>query len=177
MAFSLNNFLVNALLLTISSSFSIVKADLVSDVCSKVTRPTICEQALRSDPHTKTAANLEALGFIAIDLAQSTTKSTINLIDSLLKGATDPTLKSRYNSCKENYADASDNLAECPGFLKAKDYGSLNARASAALDDPDSCDDNFSQAPAEPAGLKQASLKLQSLCAAIDVISNSLNGL
>ncbi|KAK4358002.1 hypothetical protein RND71_023612 [Anisodus tanguticus] len=147
-------------LLSISSTLTSVRADLVDDVCSKTQKPAICLSALRADPRSK-GANLEGLATISIDISLKNAKSTRDLVNTLLKQATDPKLKTRYDSCLENYNDAVDDLGELPSFLKSKDYDGLNIHASAVSDDPSTCDDNFSGPPAESPQLKAASDKFQ----------------
>ncbi|XP_055826186.1 pectinesterase inhibitor-like [Solanum dulcamara] len=164
-----------ASVLSILFTLTSVKADLINDVCSKTQKPAICLSALNGDPRSK-GANLEGLGTISIDLSQKNAKSTHDLVSTLLTQATDPNLKRRYTSCLENYNDALNNLGELYGFLNSKDYDSLNIHASAASDDPSTCDDNFSGPPTESPQLKDASDKLQGLIGITLVISNQLKG-
>lgn len=156
-------------------SLTSVRADLVNDVCSKTQKPAICLSALNGDSRSK-GANLEGLATISIDISLTNIQSTHDLVNTLLNQATDPILKRRYGSCLENYNEGVDDLRELPALLKSKDYGGLNTHASAALDEPSSCDDNFSDPPTEAPQLKDASEKLQGLIDIILVISNLLNG-
>ncbi|KAF3676973.1 putative pectinesterase inhibitor-like [Capsicum annuum] len=160
-------------LLSIFFTLTNVRADLINDVCSKTKKPTTCLSALNGDLRSK-SATLEGLATISIDISLKNTQSGRDLVNSLLKQATDPKLKTRYNSCLENYNDTIDDLKELPPFLKSKDYIGLNVRASAALDGPITCDDNFSSPPAEALQLKAASDKLVELIDIILVISNLL---
>ncbi|KAK2980659.1 hypothetical protein RJ640_011467 [Escallonia rubra] len=147
--------------------------DLIGEVCSKTRNPSFCVQALKSDPPSG-GADLRGLGQISIDLAQASATATSSLIDSLIKQTNDPKLRERYKSCSENYSDSIGDLGEAKGFLNSGDYGSVNIRASAALDGADTCDGGFAGPPAEPAELKQANQKLEDLCSIILVISNRL---
>ncbi|KAK4376596.1 hypothetical protein RND71_002892 [Anisodus tanguticus] len=162
-------------LLSISSTLISVRADLVDSVCSKTQKTTICLSALRADTRSK-GANLETLATISIDISLKNAESARDLVSTLLKQATDPKLKTRYDSCLENYNDAVDDLRGLPDFLKSKDYAGLNIHASAVSDDPSTCDDNFSEPPVEEPQLKAASDKLQGLVSIILVISNLLKG-
>ncbi|RAL38603.1 hypothetical protein DM860_002581 [Cuscuta australis] len=151
-----------------------VNSDLVDDVCAKTQHPSICLQALRSDPRT-TGADLETLGLISIDISTNETKTAKAIVNALLAGARDdPRLENRYESCLENYQDSIESLEICPDMLRMRDYASLNIRASAAMDRPDTCDDNFEDPPAEPAELRDESVKVQTLCSIVCVISNVL---
>ncbi|WMV21357.1 hypothetical protein MTR67_014742 [Solanum verrucosum] len=87
--------------------------------------------------------------------------------------ATDPKLKTRYSSCLENYNDGIDDLRGLPALLKSRDYSGLNIHASAALDDPSTCDDNFSDPPAEAPQLKVASEKVQGLIGGVNTYCSS----
>ncbi|CAN4085969.1 unnamed protein product [Withania somnifera] len=165
---------ISALLL-VASLLSISRADLINDVCSKTQKPTICLSTLNGDPRSK-GANLEGLATISIDISLKNMQFARNLVNSLLKQATDPNLKTRYNSCLENYNDSIDDLKELPALLNSKDYLGLNVHASAALDGPSTCDDNFTTLPAEAPQLKAASDKIQNLIDIILVISNLLRG-
>ncbi|XP_015069537.1 pectinesterase inhibitor-like [Solanum pennellii] len=160
-------------LLSISFTLTNVRADLISDVCSKALKPAICLSALRGDSRSK-GANLEGLAAISIDLSLKNMQSAHDLVNTLLKQATDPKLKTRYSSCLENYNDGIDELRGLPALLKSGDYSGLNIHASAALDDPSTCDDNFSGPPVEAPQLKAASDKVQGLISIILVISNQL---
>ncbi|KAM3319176.1 pectinesterase inhibitor-like [Capsicum chacoense] len=168
------SFLIVSLLSIFFTSTS-VRADLINDVCSKTQKPAICLSALKGDPRSKNA-NLEGLATISIDISLKNMQSGRDLVNSLLKQATDSKLKTRYDSCLENYNDSIDDLKELPPFLKSKDYLGLNVHASAALNGPTTCDDNFSSPPAEAPQLKAASDKLVELIEIILVISNLLRG-
>ncbi|CAN4088054.1 unnamed protein product [Withania somnifera] len=158
----------------LSISFN-VRADLMNDVCAKTNKPAICLSALNGDSRSK-CANLEGLAIISIDISLKNMESTRDFVNSLLKQAIDVALKTRYDSCLENYNDSVDELKELPSFLKSKDYIGLNVHASAALDGPATCDDNFSTPPIEAPQLKAASDKLIALIDIILVISNLLRG-
>ncbi|XP_059630022.1 pectinesterase inhibitor-like [Cornus florida] len=146
---------------------------LINSICSSTHNPSLCVQSLKSDPRTA-SADLKGLGGISIDIAQSNAKSTYNMILSLIKRTTDPKLKGRYDTCRENYDDSISDLDESRQLLKSGDYAGLNIHASAALDGGETCNDNFEGPPAEPAQLKQANQRLEDLCSIILVISNRL---
>ncbi|KAL3510539.1 hypothetical protein ACH5RR_029940 [Cinchona calisaya] len=180
MAFSLSSGNIDMFLFaSLSLSFLYpTKSDLVADICFRSTiDPQYCIQALRSDPRSPTA-DLPTLAKISIDLAQTTTKSIAILVQSLMQRANETKLKEIYDSCLENYNDTFDNLNDCINYLNKKDYESLNIYASAALDGPDTCDDNLNdQSPAaEPDELKQASKHVQELASAVCAIASKLQG-
>ena len=129
----------------LSNLFTSAEADLINDVCSGSKNPQFCINSLRSDPRSG-SADLKGLGQIAIDLTTRSTKSTKSLVDSLKQHATDTRLKGIYDSCSENYGYSIYDLGEAASLLKSGDYLGVNLRASAALDDADTCDDNFKDA-------------------------------
>ncbi|XP_059311158.1 pectinesterase inhibitor-like [Lycium ferocissimum] len=157
-------------LLSISFTLTSVRADLVAEVCSKTLKPAICLSALRADPRSK-GADLVVLATVAIGISQTNATSVRNLVSTLLKQATDPKLKTRYDSCLESYNDAIYVLGGLPDDLKSKDYDSLNVHAGAATTGASTCDDDFEGPPAEAPQLKDASDKLQGLIDIIVVIS------
>nr|XP_027082311.1 LOW QUALITY PROTEIN: pectinesterase inhibitor-like [Coffea arabica] len=159
----------------LSNLFTSAEADLISDVCTASKNPQFCANSLRSDPRSR-RADLKGLGQIAIDLATKSAKSTKTLVDSLKQNATDTRLKGIYDSCSENYGDSIDDLGEATSLLKSGDYLGVNLRASAALDDADTCDDNFKDAKLGTTNLADASQNVQNLCDIILVIANRLRG-
>nr|GLL43895.1 pectinesterase inhibitor-like [Ipomoea trifida] len=172
MAFSHNLRFLFAVVLAISVAN--VTADIVDDICAKTPQPATCKQLLGSDPRSKTS-DLVALQTVAIDVASRQAKSGQSLVSSLHGGATEPKLKEIYSSCLENYGNSVDCIGQIPGFLRSKDYGSLGTFASAAIDGPATCDDNFSSSSPEPPQLKDASLKLRTICSAVLAINKKLS--
>ncbi|CAH9129563.1 unnamed protein product [Cuscuta epithymum] len=175
-----SSYIVASTLLFIATFFTFactnVTADLVGRICVKARRPDTCTRALRSDPRTKTA-DMKELATIAIEVSMKHAKTSHALVESLLKGAKNPESKSRYSSCLDNYEDSVEALGRCLDFLKVKDYGSLDSYASAALDFPETCDQDFEDAAARESGkLKAASTKLQDLCDVVLIVSSKLSG-
>ncbi|XP_057476688.1 pectinesterase inhibitor [Actinidia eriantha] len=160
-----------------SSQRPSVKAEnhLISEICPKTRNPSLCLQALKSDPRSA-SKDLKGLGQFSIDIAEVFAKQTSKIIASLTNQATDPKLKGRYETCSENYSDAIDSLGQANQFLKSGDYNSLNIYASAAFDGAVTCEDSFEGPPDIPTQLHQADLKLEDLCDIILVISNLLPG-
>nr|GMD73989.1 pectinesterase inhibitor-like [Ipomoea batatas] len=164
-----------AVLVAVAAVTTTVTADLVDTVCGKTPQPALCAQTLRADPRPKD--DLKALGLVAIDIATNQAKSGQALVQSLLSGATDPKLKEILSSCLEHYSDSVDSLGKCPDLLRSRDFGGLNSQASAALDSPGNCDDEFSEgSAAEPPQLKDTSSKLQEFCSVVLVVSNLSKG-
>ncbi|XP_027095961.1 pectinesterase inhibitor-like [Coffea arabica] len=160
----------------LSNLFTSAEADLIGDVCSGSKNPQFCINSLRSDPRSG-SADLKVLGQIAIDLSTNSTKSTKALVDSLKQKASDARLKAIYDSCLDNYGDSIDDLADATTKLGSGDYQGVALTASAALDGPDTCDDNFTDAKlTEPPNLAEASQNVQTLIEVVLVIANRLQG-
>ncbi|KAK4733969.1 hypothetical protein R3W88_008230 [Solanum pinnatisectum] len=73
--------------------------------------PDICLSTLNGDPRSR-GGNLEGL---KMEFAHGP-------VNTLLKQATNPKLKTRYFSCPENYNDVVDDLKGFPSILKFKEY-------------------------------------------------------
>ncbi|XP_019180371.1 PREDICTED: pectinesterase inhibitor-like [Ipomoea nil] len=154
---------------------NVTAANLSGAICARAPHPPKCMEALRSDPRSKTAS-LVGLAVIAIEASTKQAKVTRGLVQTLLRSAKNPRLRSRYSSCLENYEDSIDALGRCLEFLKNKEYASLDSYASAALDSPVTCDDDFEEPPVESGKLKAASAKLQDFCDVILIVSSKLSG-
>ncbi|KAL2471548.1 PMEI domain-containing protein [Abeliophyllum distichum] len=144
------------------------QADLVNDICSASTNPSICNQVLRSDPRSQIAKNLRDLGQIVIDKSLEGTQATLKVVNSLGKGP-------EASTCVENCEDAIDSLNDCKNLIKSFnkiDISTLQTTASAALTDVDTCDDNYGEK--EPLQLQQATQRAKGLIDVILVIANRL---
>ncbi|KAL3624458.1 hypothetical protein CASFOL_031126 [Castilleja foliolosa] len=79
------------------------------------------------------------------------------------------------DTCVETSNDAIDNLNECIGYLKKLDKSSiddLKTKASAALTNVGTCDDEFGSG--EPANLKAANKKAQDFISALLSLAGQL---
>ncbi|KAL2489170.1 PMEI domain-containing protein [Forsythia ovata] len=133
------------------------QADLVNDICSATSNPSICNQVLRSDPRFQMTQNLRDLGQIVIDKSLEGTKATLKVVNSFGKGP-------EASTCVENCKDAIDSLNECKSLIKSFDrfdISTLQTTASAALTDVDTCDDNYGDK--EPPQLQQATQRAKAL--------------
>ncbi|XP_052176630.1 pectinesterase inhibitor-like [Diospyros lotus] len=178
MAYSLRKtsslFPASLLLFVFFSLSSRATATLIEDVCSKTQNPPLCLEVLKGD-HRSNKADLKGLGLIAIDSAEKFAKETSKLVVSLVKKASDPKVKGRYETCEENYDDTVTNLEEARQALKSGDILGLRTRASAALDGPDTCEDGFEEPPAEARELQQANKKMEGLCSTILAVASRLS--
>ncbi|KAH7842499.1 hypothetical protein Vadar_006004 [Vaccinium darrowii] len=173
-AYSFNGFSSLVFLLPLFLSISLSTSDLISEICSKTQNPSLCLQALRSDPRSA-RADLKGLALISIEIAKTNAIQTkSNLIAKLSKEATSPALKERYDQCAETYGDTIDNLKVARTALNSRDIDTFTVRASAAFDGPDTCDDGFEGPPAEPAQLRGANKELEGLCSIVLAIGARL---
>ncbi|WMV59160.1 hypothetical protein MTR67_052545, partial [Solanum verrucosum] len=95
---------------------SIVKGDLVADVCARASQPPLCEKLIRSDPRSKTK-DLDILGAITFNMTTPLIRSTIDLSFSLRDNATNPTLKRVYLDCGSYIAYAYTHIMIGMSFL------------------------------------------------------------
>ncbi|CAI9771385.1 unnamed protein product [Fraxinus pennsylvanica] len=141
------------------------QADLVDDICSVSTNPSLCNQILRSDPRTPGAKNLRELGKIALDKALEGTKATRLAVKSLGKGPTAST-------CVKVCQDAINNLNECRNLLRASDISALQTKVSVALTDVQTCDDTYEGK--EPPQINQATQRAKELIGIFLIIASRL---
>ncbi|XP_041995581.1 pectinesterase inhibitor-like [Salvia splendens] len=145
-------------------------ADLIGDLCTKSNNPSLCNQALRSDPRSK-GADARGLAGIALDNSLSTTQASINVA----KSVSNPGNKEIIDTCVENFGEAVDNLQEAKPLIQKLDRPSistLQTRGSAALTDVDTCSDEFGAS--EPSELKQATDKAYTFIQLLLIIINTL---
>lgn len=149
--------------------FSQSQADLIRTVCSKSRNPPVCNWVLRSDPRSR-GSDLTGLGEIAIEKAQAAVKVATAAVKTVRpKGSR---IKGVVSTCLETFSDAVDDLNDSKQFLKSRDKQSLNVHASAALDNVDTCDDEFNTAGGEPAIVARATKKAGDVIDVVLVISN-----
>ncbi|KAK2976832.1 hypothetical protein RJ640_014616 [Escallonia rubra] len=146
--------------LTLANASVKSSSQLISEVCSKVPNSALCLEALKSDPRSANA-DLVGLGRISIDLTKAATKTTYELINSLLNKTSDRRLRGRYDFCSVCYGRAVNDLDDSEKSLSSGKYLELNNFAAAALEEKDLCEDNFNVQPEE---LKQAIQKAGDLC-------------
>ncbi|KAK2976829.1 hypothetical protein RJ640_014613 [Escallonia rubra] len=146
--------------LTLANASVKSSSQLISSVCSKVPNSALCLEAFKSDPRSANA-DLVGLGRISIDLTKSATKTTYELINSLLNKTSDRRLRGRYDFCSVCYGRAVNDLDDSEKSLSSGKYLELNNFAAAALEEKDLCEDNFNVQPEE---LKQAIQKAGDLC-------------
>ncbi|KAG8377550.1 hypothetical protein BUALT_Bualt08G0044800 [Buddleja alternifolia] len=145
------------------------QADLIDDVCSKSTNPTLCKNTLRSDPRSR-GADVRGLGIIIANKAVSVTIATQKIVESLPNGA-------NKDACVFYCKDAFVYLNTCPDFLKLGQPNliiALKTAVSRALNDLRTCDAKFGAT--EPGNLKASSKQAQDYANILSVIANSLPG-
>ena len=133
-------------------------ADLIGDLCTKSDYPSLCNQALRSDPRSK-GANARGLAVIAVDNSLSTIQASINVVKSL----SNPGNKRTIDTCIEVFGVSVDHLHEAKLLIPKQDrysIGTLQLIGSAGLTNIDTCSEEFAFRGASiPSELKQATDK------------------
>ncbi|XP_016492497.1 pectinesterase inhibitor-like [Nicotiana tabacum] len=169
-SFTITSFLVSFFLSILFTS-TIVKGDLVSDICAKTPNATLCETLLRSDPHSKTA-DLETLGAITFNMTSKLIDSTSALVTSLRDNATNATLKEVYSKCIDQYAFVELSRENAEGYFKDKKCGQVVHFMSRSIGDLLTCDSSFFEhSVVEDEKLQQASFSLEQYCSAIIVMA------
>ncbi|CAA0811319.1 Unknown protein [Striga hermonthica] len=146
------------------------RADLISDVCSKSVDPAFCTRTLRTDPAARAAPDLRSLGRVVVVRAKSAARVVV-YVSASVGGQIGGT-------CVETSRDAIDNLNESSKALRRPGrvaVGDLQTKASAALSDVATCDDEYEDSGRpEPAKLKAATAKAQGIISILLVIANQL---
>lgn len=151
-----------------------LRADLISDVCHSSEDSDFCTKAFQSDPRSKTAT-LPDLEIIAIDLGTKSATGTIEKINSLMKGATDPRSKNNYSQCSDFYNKGIISaLKAAKGFANAGNYDDVNTQAGGIMNFASSCENLFKQPPPISSPLSQDNLATQHYGEIIAIISERL---
>lgn len=149
---------------------SLVSADLVDEICAETKIQSFCLNFFKSD-HSSSATPVE-LCIKAIDVGRSSAKNTKKLVDTLVKGTTDPSLKAKYRDCWETYDMAISSLEEAREFLK--DLSTLDIEITAAMTDIDTCEDGFEKTRIKPPKLRDGNRFLTNVCSIALVIAKRL---
>ncbi|GMH09263.1 hypothetical protein Nepgr_011104 [Nepenthes gracilis] len=131
-------------------------ANLVQDTCKKISQRSplvkydFCVAAFKSDPSSRTARSLEQLAFISLKLDTSNAKALVPRIRSLLNDKKfDEYAKRCLQDCLDLYSDAISSLNDAVADFKARDYMKANIDVSAAMEAPDTCEDQFKEKQGE----------------------------
>lgn len=154
----------------ISTLFIDSQADLIGDICSKSANPSFCDKILRSDPRAR-GSDLKTLGKIAVGKASSATGDAIKAV----KSSSNKSNKEIVSTCVETFNSAIDNLKEAGKLLSfggGVRKADLQAKASAALTDITTCDDEFGGS--EPPPVAQSSKNAQDSVSVLLAIVNRL---
>lgn len=140
--------------------------DLVQKICTKARNPNFCNDFFKADHGV---SSLQILGQKAFDNAKASVTKANNIIASLVKTTTDPSLKEKYNSCLENYGDAISSLDEARNSFN--DPKTMNIKVTAVMTNVDTCNDGIA---GKPVNLKTENEHVDNICSIILVISNLL---
>ncbi|KAH6831758.1 hypothetical protein C2S53_008377 [Perilla frutescens var. hirtella] len=144
------------------------EGDLIGDLCSRSNNPSLCNQVLRSDPRSG-GSDARGLAEIAVENAESSTKSAINVAKSVVNGGN----KNNIDTCIENFNNAVGTLEDSKPLIRKGDRGSigdLKTKGSAVLTDLNTCADDF---PNEPTQLKEATARAYTISQLFLIIVNT----
>ncbi|XP_022757891.1 putative invertase inhibitor [Durio zibethinus] len=129
-----------------------VRSDVIQESCDKAAKGDaginygFCVASLEQNPKSKTATSIGDLVPITIDIAISNATSISSIISNLLKNKNlEHYTRMCLEDCSELYSDVGSSLKSGRQAFMSKDYGSANADISAALDAPDTCEDQFKE--------------------------------
>lgn len=129
-------------------------ANIVVDTCKKCSSSdpnvnyTVCIDFFHSNPKSY-KSDLKGLGVIAAELAKTKAAKIRSTVRSLLKKHPRPLgrpvdkTKPGLEDCLEFYEDAVSSLSDSAKAIKEGRYDDANLQISAALDDPDTCEQGF----------------------------------
>lgn len=142
--------------------------DPIQTICKKSRNPEFCFEFFKPDH----GATLQNLALKAVNNAEESGSRTSELLNTVIKQTTDPTLRGKYQSCWRNYNDvisilelASRSINDPKGF-NGKVFNAENAIAA--------CNKGLGGTPVNPPELNAENEKVSNLCSIAIVISNLL---
>ncbi|XP_047956571.1 pectinesterase inhibitor-like [Salvia hispanica] len=141
--------------------------DLINKICSQATNPSLCNQALGSDPRAS-RADLAGLGQIALEKSAAADRDVVSIVKSSGGGGA-------ADVCVETCGRSINDLNKCSDLLRscggASCKGDLQTRGSAASANVVTCEDAFGRGG--PARLMGATKRARELINVFLVIANS----
>ncbi|EOA14340.1 hypothetical protein CARUB_v10027521mg [Capsella rubella] len=125
---------------------------LIQDSCKKAAakdplmKYDFCVNSLTEDPQSKTATTLEGLVLASTKNAAAKIMNVKGTVEGSIKAKKyEKVTEAVLNTCLELYDDANDSLTSALSSVKTHDYYTANVYLSAALDDPENCEDAFKE--------------------------------
>lgn len=141
--------LILIIITTSISSFNISHASIES-TCMTATKTSpnvnydFCLTALESNPKSH-SADTKGLAIISTELTSINATSTKAKIEVMLHHAKDQAIKSILKTCADVYSEMMDNLKFSMDALEGGRYADAVTYLSAALTEPGTCEDSFSE--------------------------------
>ncbi|KAH7687008.1 Pectinesterase protein [Dioscorea alata] len=141
--------LILIIITTSISSFNTSHASIESTcMAASKTSPNVnydfCLTTLKSDPKSH-SADTKGLAIISTELTSTNASSTKTKIAALLLHAKDQATKSILETCAGVYSEMMDNLKLSMDAIEGGRYGDAVTYLSAALTEPGTCEDSFSE--------------------------------
>ncbi|KAG7577580.1 Pectinesterase inhibitor domain [Arabidopsis thaliana x Arabidopsis arenosa] len=171
-AYQMNRVFVSSLMLFVMiGSLKAQVADLEA-ICGKAKNQSFCTSYMKSNPKTS-GADLQTLAKITFGSAQTSASEGFKKIQSLVKTATNPTMKKAYTSCVQHYKSAISSLNDAKQSLASGDGKGLNIKVSAAMEGPSTCEQDMANFKVDPSAVKNSG-DFQNICGIVLVISNMM---
>ncbi|KAH7857829.1 hypothetical protein Vadar_016989 [Vaccinium darrowii] len=132
-------------LLVLLSQNYFSRGDLIADTCRKTDYPRICISTLRSNPDSKTA-DVKGLVRIILKAALGKANTIFNQANDLLKKTKDRLVRQSLDVCVSVYEGALDEIPDAIANVGTNN-SVANIKASATIDDADTCEESFSNSP------------------------------
>ncbi|KAH7668658.1 Pectinesterase protein [Dioscorea alata] len=135
-----------------SSETTSEKLDIVSETCKRCADGdpnvsfNLCNNSLSSVPKSH-KSDLRGLALISLKLSIKNATHVKSQVKKLLKAtpANDTYMRSCLESCEELYSDAISALRDSVKAIKAKRFDDAITYLSSVVDDPQTCEDGFSE--------------------------------
>ncbi|KAL5996406.1 hypothetical protein ACLOJK_026484 [Asimina triloba] len=146
----------------------------VQAICNHTDNPHLCISSVK--PYLPSSENVTPADVLRMEIKACATYTNTSF-GFATRVARDPktpeVVASCLQVCRDNYADALDNLQSADEAVAANDPGTLNSMLSAVLTNYETCEDAFAEEPGlrSPMATYDAKLsKLASNCLAVSVL-------
>ncbi|KAM0935209.1 putative pectinesterase inhibitor domain-containing protein [Dioscorea sansibarensis] len=141
---------LSLIILIITTMSSISHASSIESTCKAVAKSSpnvdydFCLSSLEADPQSH-SADTKGLAIISTKLSSANATSTKAKISALLLHAKDQDTKSILKTCADVYSGLMDDLKSSMDALESSRYADAVSYLSAALTEPGTCEDSFSE--------------------------------
>lgn len=117
-------------------------------ICSRTDNPVLCDNMLTS--YLEGASSITPRSVLEAHMtacSDHTSKAAAFVTTLIANPLTLPIMSASLGVCKDNYADAQDNIDQARAALVAGDKSTVNIMMSAAMSDYETCEDGFMELP------------------------------